>query len=293
MRDLNKLADCLDLVLLRLRTGSTLQNSLQELPNLKATDKISLEWVKIREQIKAGEIPADQSIKSFSKNLRLQQKTMELLQEKTLMPRFQSYVISILSILLFCIAEFSFPQNLRPDLNESLLAAILILLSALTIHRMMKHFEATLWLSEWIMWLSQIRSSLAWGHTLASAMSKSVDQNFLKTLPKALATRLNELKLFCTQGECHPQKIIEKDSCICEAMEHLAWIQKLIEEGRPIGDLIDEILKHLGPAFERRLSKSAQLLSLKILAPLFLLSLPAFMILLFAPLLRNLSQGIQ
>lgn len=288
---LENFADGIDLALMRVRCGKTLRQALVNLPEVKVAPAVAKEWAELRNRILSGDLPAEKGLESFVESLRLRERVTQLIQEKTLAPKLQAYVIAGLSCLLFVVSKFLFPATLRPKFGLCVVALGLIFFSFLWIGKLRRNFERNLWFADWLVFLQRLESSLSWGQTFTASMG-AIEASLWTRWPASLGAdlgRLREASLRALPYRPSAGDAPSRDAELTKAHDQLDWIADLYRKGQPMTEILRKFVTLSFEGFERRTAMRAHRLSLELLLPLFVCSLPAFLLLLFGPLLGFLA----
>lgn len=288
-KDLDSLLDAIDHVLVRIRCGNTLLQAVEGMPPLKADAQICSEWCALRDRILNGEIPAE-SLASFVQHLRLVSRIDGLLEQKTQGPRIQGQVITVIAFLFAIVSRVLFPEEIRPSWTLTLISWTLLGAGAYWVKTELRRASAGLWMADWLAFLARLSAALSWGQTLGPALVHALEDRPPKSWPNSLQTVLQKFTEACRHYEDLPVSTWElgfrdTSSEIVQATEQLRWIHELHQKGQPLVETLDSFVEHALEGLERRLSIAAEKLTVRLLIPLFVCYLPAFLITLFSPIL--------
>lgn len=293
LRALEDLCAQLEVVQLRVASGQTLSQSLRDMPRADCPRKLAETWVRLRELMQGGRLSVETGLQAFTAQLRLQHELRSKLQEKTLIPKMQFYLI-LLSALAFALSSFYlYPPELRPSTFLYGLALGLFGGAYLWVRWEFHNFHARLWFSDWLFFLGKVRAQMQWGQTLNAALKESLADGIPSEFPSVLRHNLESFFEKCRQGRPEDFKIKKAprthDAELRRAFLELHIFADLERQGQSCGTFIGRSLELSLKSFDQKLSLQSQTLSLRLLLPLFILCVPAFLILIFGPLLQRLT----
>lgn len=287
-QNLTTIINSLEQVSLRIECGQTYNEASEDLPKL-FSDRETIElWTELKKQIYLGKISIQEGIDAFSENLKLKSRLESLIAQKTLTPKYQSRIIAALCLALIAISRFYFPDNFKPTIKICSVSGFLIIAGYFCCNYLIGNFRKSLWYADWIMFLSQIRNYIKWGTTLAPSMKRVLALNLQRYWPKEIQSAIDTI-YSCSRNMDRIEDFkfsLGKDHEKNLAQDHIRWIAKLYNKQQPISGMLNKFITRASFNFEQRIHYQADKLNLLLLAPLFIFFLPAFMLLIFAPLLR-------
>ena len=293
---MDQLIDAFELLLLRIRCGQTLTQSMRGLASPKVNAELNSQWQTLFLSIQKGSLRAEPGIQAFLGFLKLQRKLSGLLSQKTLLPKLQSLVIMTISAGFLLAGYLLFPDTLRPTSSVVLVSLTLNALGFLLNGYLIRSFEKDLWFAEWLMFLSNIQNNLNAGFTLARSLSVELENlEKFKNWPKSLLSDLVQLGTCIQQGTELPNLRTLPSRAKAshqQAHEHLKLLTQQYSNAEPLSELLSKLLPSCAEVFERQITMESEKLSLKILVPMFLFYFPSFLVLLFGPLLRGIQESL-
>ncbi len=294
-KKISQLALSLEIVLLRIQSGQCLSQALRQLPSFSMPRGLCENWLNLRQQMEEGRISCELGLKSYIDQLRLEEELLAKLHEKTLLPKLQLYLIIAGALAFGSSTQFFYPPHLQPQPSQCAWSLVLLATAALWMHWELRRFASQLWYCEWIFFLSRLRAQLVWGQTLSSSFAKSYSKKELGRLPSSLKDSLIQFATHLHQGQIDRfatesgRKNFQAFSEEWKVQEELCAMADLEAQGQGLAVYIEKTISLSHSTFERKLSLQTQILSLRLLAPLFLFCVPSFLLIIFAPLLNALK----
>lgn len=245
-------------------------------------------WKKLSYLMMEGRILPAKAVSQFVEMLENRNRLIQLVNQKTLSPRIQAYLsIGIIFVLIFS-SQFLFPDTLKPSFTVLSISLSLSLISTFFMHKLLKRFLNQLYFLEWISFLRSLSLSLQCGMTLPAALLENTPpQETLKLWPKNLTNKIS-LDYLEKYDDFHREKSNSESKLWEIAVRVWKNLCKNYRDGHPQVELISKLSQLQENEFKNWILTSSDKLSYLLLLPLFLLSVPAVLILLFAPLLSAL-----
>lgn len=291
---MTELCEALAQMELRLKGGESLTSALRKMPPLRASPDVIEAWEQLREPLLRGESSALPSIGHFKDYLRLQGRLRKLIRQKTFRPKAQATLALVLSLLFVVLSWTFLGAGAFANGATLIAAAFMILTSFVWMKAIERKFLATFWFSEWNFWLLKLSLTMSWGRTLAGAIRECpapiVSSNWplpLKKSVKEFQQKIAEARIE-DWNKASPSQGHEES----QAHFHLTWLATMAASGHPLAQTLREMAGQSLRSFEEDLNERAQRAELWLLLPLFLLNLPAFLILEFGPIFGLLQRGL-
>ena len=276
----------LNLLRNRLEAGESLYQCLSSMGiPLVAPPNIKKKFLKLAQLMLEGRTPSSSTVKAFSEQLENEKKLLQLVEQKTLSPKIQTFVIAILSGLLIISSYCLFPIQLKISLSVLTIALMMSGASLYTMQMIIKSFEKKLYFLEWIFFLRSLQLSLKCGLSLHSA----VYENFptIQNTKKISSFYLSKIKSLQIISTLETDK---KNSLWMLGSRTWNTLLDCQEKGLPLTEMLDRSLVFQEEQFKAWILKKSEEISYILLIPLFFLSLPSFLIILLAPLLKAIGE---
>jgi hypothetical protein len=263
----------------RLESGESLYQSLSTMGiPLKAPNSIKFKFFKLAQLMLEGRTLPSSAIKAFSEQIENEKKLIQLVRQKTLSPKLQAFVTAAISGLLILSSYWLFPPQLKPTQNILIIALFMCGSSLCVMKFCISRFEKHLSFLDWIFFLRSVQLSLKCGLSFIT----SVNENFLslentQNLPLNFKRKVSQLEQL---------NISNKDSLWFLAGR--CWNSLLIsqEKGLPLSGMLERSIIFQEEQFKSWILIKSEQMSYILLIPLFLLSLPSAMLILFSPLIK-------
>ncbi len=245
-------------------------------------------WKKLSSLMMEGRILPAKGVSQFVEMLEDRNRLIQLVNQKTLSPRIQAYLsIGIIFILIFS-SQFIFPDTLKPSFLILSISLCLSALSTFFMQILLKRFLNQLYFLEWISFLRSLSLSLQCGMTLPAALLENKPAPETLRLWPIHLTKKVSIDFLENYDVFHREKS-KSYSKLWELAERV-WnsLCKNYRDGLPQVELISKLSQLQENEFKNWILTSSDKLSYLLLLPLFLLSVPAVLILLFAPLIGAL-----
>jgi len=272
----------------RLDSGESIIQCLQSMGIPLNGDALFLaRWNQLSELMVEGKVLPAKAVGEFAQQLESNNKLLELVNQKTLSPRIQAYLSMGIIFALIVSAYLFFPPTLKPSYGILFISISLAICSLLAMKTLLRNFQKDLIFLEWIYFLKSLSLSLQCGMTLPHALI--VNQPTPKTLlawPKSIRSRINMQNI---ESFTETNTTFEKN--YLWNLAHRVWssISRNYQQGLSQVELITKLGILLEDEFKNRMVAKSEKLSFLLLIPLFTLSVPAALILLFAPLIMAVS----
>jgi len=289
MNDLETLRDSLDIALLRIESGQSLVQALADAPRFKCEKQWIERWLELKSRLIKGEASAAEALSNFRRSVDLQLRIHRLVARRSLLPLVQACAVGLTSILFLVATQTLFADMLKLRASELMLVISLLGLGYFWIFKLMQAYRRDLWFIDWLEFVSGIATRVSWGQSLLVAWKQSLP---LKSrLPAELDAFLKKSLNHAENYEALPRisptgkrdlKLIRK----CQ----LRWeqIHRLFIANERVLPVLQKELTHAYEHFQDGLERKAELLSAKMMLPLFLCFAPAYLLMLLAPLIRPL-----
>jgi hypothetical protein len=175
--------------------------------------------------------------------------------------------------------------QLSPQIESAVLG--LLLLGSLWIAFLLHRFRKNFWISDWLRTQSLLQSQLQWGLSLPQALSRLQTPD---SWPKELASWWEEANTQARHFEPTLSMNFLKDKDSRKLAEYWHFCLERFRQNEGVLALVEQHIPILKEDFEGLCEKRAELLSVKLMAPLFLCFCPAFLLLCLGPLLSELNK---
>lgn len=289
MRCVDKKIICeLNILKNRLDSGESILQCLQSMGiPLNGDAQFLARWNQLCELMIEGKVLPAKAVGEFTLQLESNNKLLELVNQKTLSPRIQAYLSMGIIFALIISAFLFFPPTLKPSYSILFISTALALTSVLAMKILLKNFQKDLIFLEWIYFLKSLSLSLQCGMTLPHALIENQPkQSTLKKWPQSIRSLINIQSI-----ESFREMNTQLEKKYLWNLAHRVWssISRNYQQGLPQVELITKLCTLLEDEFKNRMVAQSEKLSFLLLIPLFTFSVPAALILLFAPLLLALS----
>ena len=272
----------LNLLRNRLEAGESLYQCLATMGcPLHAPKSKKVKFLKLAELMLEGRTLASSAIKAFSDQVENEKKLLQLVQQKTLSPKIQAFVIATLSALLVLCSYYLFPDQLKPSKKILVISLFLCGASLFVIKLCLKKFEKNLRFLEWIFFLRSIQLSLKCGLSLTASVSENLASVHLDKLPSNFQQNIPSL-----DSVLH----LEKTSLWFLAARIWNALLESHKKGLPLSEMLDRSICFQEEHYKSWIVLKSEKLCYVLLIPLFLLSLPSALLILLAPLMAALNQ---
>lgn len=289
MKDLETLRDALDIALLRIESGQALVHALADAPRFKCDKEWIERWLELKNRLLKGEVSVLEALSNFRRSVDLQLRIRRLVARRSLMPLVQACSVGATSILFLLATQTIFADMLQLRPLELALSLSLLGLGYFWTFKLMQNYRRDLWLIDWLEFVSGLATRVSWGQSLLVAWKQTASAK--SRLPKDLDLFLKKSlqhaenyeplpPLVPTRG--HDAKLVRK----CQ----LRWeqVHRLFVANERVLPVLQKELTHAYESFQDSLERKAELLSAKMMLPLFLCFAPAYLVMLLAPLIRPL-----
>lgn len=243
----------------RIEAGQSAYQALSQMTcALEGPETFLKSWRKLSSHILEGRLLGARSIAQFCDVFEKSNEIVDLIQQKTLAARMQSYICSGLLILILISSLFIFPPELRPSPVWICLSSVLALACLSALYLMQRHFLKKLDYFSWILFLRLLGLSLECGNTLTVALASHPPPSKLK---------------------------YSKSLLWLKARDDWNLIERQYQEGLPLLKLIGQMARISEHEFLRLLKQWSEQLSYQMMIPLFLFATPALYVLLLGPIL--------
>ncbi len=272
----------------RLDSGESILQCLQSMGIPLKGDALFLSrWNQLCELMIQGKVLPAKAIGELTQQLESNNKLLELVNQKTLSPRIQAYLSMGIIFALIISAFFLFPPNLKPSYGILFISISLAICSLLAMKLLLKNFQKELIFLEWIYFLKSLSLSLQCGMTLPHALYENQpNSTTLNKWPQSIRKRINIQNI---ESFNETNSDIEKN--YLWNLAHRVWssISRNYQQGLSQVELMSKLCGLLEDEFKNRMVAKSEKLSFLLLIPLFALSVPAALILLFVPLVLAVS----
>jgi hypothetical protein len=252
---------------------------------LSGSQEFLKKWEKLSHLMMEGRILPAKGVATFVSLFEDRNRLLRLVAQKTLSPRIQAYMSIGIIFALILASKFFFPDSLKPSFAILFTAVGLSAISSICIHFILKNFLSKLCFLEWISFLRSIALSLECGMTFPAALVENLPH---PTLPTSWPKNLRE-KITLDFLE-HPRKIPATSNDKLWRLADRVWLSLCnnYREGLPQVEVIAKLTRLQEEEFKNWIISSSEKLGFLLLIPLFTLSVPAVLILLFGPLISAL-----
>lgn len=284
---LEKLSNHFETLLLRLESGQSLRQSLQDAPTLYCPRKWADRWIPLRERLLEGRSQALPGLRSFHKSLLMEQKLYRLLRKKVFMPLFQATSVVFSSLLLLIFTQLWGDEIFKLDLKDYLIEASLLIGGIYWIYRLVRLLFEDLWYLDWIDFVSSIDGQMAWGQNLLSAwknvkpLQKRLPPRMCRWLEESYESARNYRPLSVEQIRHSSSNLLEHRCC-----ERWIQVHQLFVRNEAVRMLIHNELESSYQRFEYQLEIKSEKLAAHLMLPLFVCFLPASLYVVLAPLIK-------
>lgn len=272
----------------RLDAGESIIQSLQTMGvPLSGDQEFLSRWKKLSYLMMEGRVLPAKAVAEFTKQLESKNKLLQLSQQKTISPRIQAYLSASIVFLLILCSILMFPEALKPSFLVLSLSLSLSALSLFCMRKMLKHFEKELSFLDWISFLRSLSLSLECGMTLPHALKENTPAlEITRSWPKEIVKKitLDFLESNLESPHFHHRSELWR-------MAERSWMTlcRNYQCGLPQLNILQKLSDLQEEEFKNWLQIKSEKLSYALLLPLFLLSVPAILVILFAPLLSAIS----
>ncbi len=288
---MEKLANEVELILLRIRSGQSLASACANAKsldgNLKDFKEWQERWTEIVVSVQRGHYSALESIQSFLHSLRFEMRAQKLKKKKALMPMIQAWSVVGTALLFFATIKIFFADVASLPFRMELLVVFLMLMGVLWIYYLLKKFESNFWVVDWLRQQSLIMGQIKWGRSMHQVL-KDVDISKHKW-PEPLKKWWQDSQSSClgfvactalTTGGAFELRYSEYWSlCLNQFIRNESFLP-----------LIESHVEFESKSFEDYCETLAEWLSVKLMLPLFLCFCPAFLLLCLGPMVAKLSE---
>ncbi len=289
------LTETLEIVLIRLRSGQTLRQSLSGLPDIESSRQIAKRWVNLRDQIFEGQTPALKSVEHFQQALVMEEHLKNELKSASQNPKMQSYIMIALCVCFLLYALCFFPIILRPGTGELSLCLGLIFIGIVWISLYLKKLKSQFWFIHWLELLNRLNCDLHCGQSLGPALNQKTQEAVFDHLPIPLKSYLLqcldhikrcehlELETFIAKTPSFHSNID-----VIESITQWNYLMQNYLQGHSLTECLDFFIESSHKRYLNRMKSLSQKLKFQLMLPLFFCFLPSFLVLLFGPILRQL-----
>jgi|GEM_PF-2236059 len=288
-RDVQRFADLLEIVLVRIRCGRTLRQAVQGLPDAVPQSQREA-WHCVRHSVDEGRLGAEAGVSGLLQRIRLEERAQGFLDRATGPVSGQAKLIAGLTLLFLGAAYALFPAGLRPGFLTLGASGGFAAVGFVAQHFLLKRARRGLWMADWVRVLALWKSRLAWGSTPAHALNVLEQEGHLRALPECLQGRLQNLLAALRRGVDAAETCVDVPHSPAEtyACEQLEALGRLALEGMPLTELLSTLAESTEARFRLQAEETAEQLKAQALAPLLLFHFPSFAILWMGPLLGSL-----
>jgi hypothetical protein len=289
MKNLGQLRDALDIVILRIESGLTLLNALDDAPRFRCAREWGELWIELRRRVQNGEGSALDALVQFRKSVDLELRVRRLVAKRSLLPVAQAAAVGLSALLFLLATQTLFGDIFRLQPLELLAVLGLMGFGAFWISYLMRAYRRDLWFLEWLDFVSALASRLSWGQSLLVAWRQGlVSLRKMPDLKKFLETSYELAQNY----EPLPERSSgARDKRLLHCQTRWAQVHRLFIANERVLPLLQKELDRAFDSFQDDLEKNAELLSVKLMLPLFGCFAPAYLLMLLAPLIRPLWQA--
>lgn len=272
----------------RLEAGESVIQCLQSMGvPLTGPEEFLRKWEKLSFLMLEGRILPAKAVGEFTQGIESKIRLLQLAKQKTLSPRIQSYLSAGIVYFLIFSSTLFFPQSIKPDFFILGLCIALSSLSVYCMYKLLKNFESKLCFLDWINFLKSISLSLECGMTFPVALVENLpSEAHLQKWPQNLRDKVSLLYL---ESELQNSSFNNRSDLWALAEKSWNTLCRNYQHGLPQVGILRKLADLQEEEFKNWLTQKSDHLSYLLLIPLFTLSVPAILILLFAPLLSALN----
>ncbi len=277
----------LNLLRNRLEAGESLYQCLSSMGTpLEAPQKLKHKFLKIAQLMLEGRTLASSTVKAFSEQIENEKKLIQLVEQKTLSPKIQAFIIAALSGLLILCSYWLFPPQFKVSVFILIISLSMCGASFYFMKMIIENFEKELYFLEWIFFLRSLQLSLKCGISFPTAVYEnfSTAQSAQK-IPSSFLTKIQSLDFIS-----YNFSKTKKNSLWFLAARTWNSLLESQEKGLPLSDMLDRSLIFQEDQFKAWILKKSEKISYVLLIPLFLLSLPSTLLVLLAPILQAITE---
>ncbi len=274
------LIDQFEVIKSLIQSGFTFQESL----NLANPDRSLLvpaefarEWQEIKIQILEGQLSGAQALQSLISRIELDVEVSEAFQKTSAMAVAQSYICGFLFLgaLILRVWLSDAPFQVTDGL-----AFLMIAIAALSQWKIYRHFLRESWFHDWLKFISNFESQIRSGKTPQQALQENRER-LNKKIPEYLLD---------PEKNSEPNRTAKKNIGPLEKSAQKSWnlIWLAHSRGLGLGQFLERQREILLKKLLAHYSIAATRLSLLMLIPLYLLFLPACLMVMLGPLLASL-----
>jgi hypothetical protein len=282
-----RLLDWVEIVKMRVLSGMTLHQALADTPQIYASTELCYLWKRLYDRVSnAGNLSPVDALEIIHQRLKLNRNLEGLKQKKLSTPKIQNTIISILTLVFFVATQFLVSDEMRASTFTIALVSALIVVAQIWSHFIIKQLQQSLWFSDWVVALSRMEGALSWGNTFRQAFCTAFDDLNSSKWPKDLflivekfSESLRSSNNFYIENETDFSGVSKK------ILEQLILLQRQLEKGVELLSTVRHFKQSNYESLELEIHRQVEHAQWKLMLPLFCCLLPAFFILLFAPIL--------
>ncbi len=291
MKDLEILIEALDLAILRMESGQTLNHALSDAPRFRCQAVWVQKWQDLRSRLGEGTSSSRMALQSFRQAARLQLRARRLVRKRSLMPIAQAGLVALSTVSFVVFTQFGFEELLELNTLEQLAIGSLLASGAFWIVWLVRQHQKEMWYLDWIDFVSEVSSRLQWGQGFLAAWKPEAAQ--FKYFPPALRSFLTLSRRHAERYEALPTRNIRAQKTLTSlevrCVSRWEQVHRVFVGNERVLPLLEKESSEAFEDFCERLEIKAEALSMKLIMPLFICFAPASLLSLVAPLLRSLE----
>ncbi len=283
----DRLLDWVEIIKMRVLSGMTLHQALADAPQIFVSSELCLLWKKLFERVtNAGNLSPIDALQILHQRLKLNSNFESLKQKKLSTPKIQNNVISILTLFFFIASQFLISDAMRASHFTLALVLGLIVVAQIWSRYILRQLQKNLWFSDWVIALSRMESSLSCGNTFRQAYCVALQDIDKKKWPAKLCTLMENFSISLrSSNSFHVEQPENFDGVSRKIVDQIHLLQRQLERGVEVLSTLRHFKQSNYESLELEIHRQVEHAQWKLMLPLFCCLLPAFFILLFAPLL--------
>ncbi|MEO5667099.1 MAG: hypothetical protein ABIR96_03485 [Bdellovibrionota bacterium] len=288
MNSLEILRDALDVALLRIESGQPLAKAVADAPRFECEKDWVERWTELRSRLLRGESSALEGLTQFRRSVDLQLKIGRLVTRRSLLPLIQSGAVGLTSMIFLVATQTLFRDLFHLTSIELAVAISLLGVGYLWMWKLVHDYRRELWFIDWLEFVSGLSARLSWGQGLLPAWKYGLAST--ARLPKELREFLTESFRKAENYEVlpTPRLVSKEDALVFRCRTRWEQVHRLFVANERVLPVLVREIENAFESFQDGLERKAELLSAKLMLPLFLCFAPAYLLMLMAPLIRPL-----
>jgi hypothetical protein len=289
MKELEALVDALDIGILRMESGQTLAQALNDAPQLQCDSDWVQRWLELRDRLSKGQASGLDGLSNFRRSVKLHLRIRRLVQRRSLLPLIQAGAVASCTLIFLLVTQVFFAELFRLSFLELSTALLLTGIGCYWIKHLLAEYEKELWFMDWLEFISGLATRIGWGQGLLPAWRAGM--HGIGRLPRELIEFLYSSYKRAESYETIPSvKRLppSKDRLLTRCRVRWEQVHRLFVANERVLPILNKELEDAYACFCDGLERRAEVLSAKLMLPLFLCFAPSYLLILLAPLIRAL-----